>query len=134
MLTYFCLKVEGSRYISTFPLLHAAIGDSYLFGGPRGTNVLDGGAPFYDVYTCKDGAWITVACIEERFFQSFLDNFLAALPSDFALEGGWKPSISTRNDRAAWPRLRQFIEEGFRLHPRDYWAKVFHGKQIFFEN
>lgn len=115
------------RYVSTFALLDNTE-RSTLFGQPRGMNVLDGGAPFYDVYTCKDGGWITVACIEQRFFQAFLDHFLDALPSDFALSDGWRPSLSSHNDRTAWPRLRRFMEAGFRLHTRDHWTDVFHGE------
>lgn len=98
------------------------------YDGPRGTNVLDGGAPFFNVYTCKDGAWMSVACAEPKFFKRFLDAFLAALPSDFALVDGWRPSMSTRNDKNAWPKLQQFMEAGFLVHPRDYWTDVFHGE------
>lgn len=43
------LQVSGTRYVSTLPLLQAMLPSSPLFGNERGKNLLDGGAPFYDV-------------------------------------------------------------------------------------
>ncbi|KAH9919352.1 CoA-transferase family III [Amylocystis lapponica] len=93
----------------------------------RGTNLIDGGTPYYDIYTCADGRWMSVACIEPQFFRTFLDRFCSALPEGFALDNGWKPTFAVHGDRWLWPQLKEFVEKGFRLHPRDHWAKVFHG-------
>ncbi|KAL0954470.1 hypothetical protein HGRIS_003442 [Hohenbuehelia grisea] len=118
--------VSGARYVSSFPLLGALPGNS-LFGGPRGQNALDGGAPFYDVYTCKDGRWMSVACLEPQFFAVFLRNFLSALPDGFALGDGWRPTPDVQGDHAQWPKLKEFIEKGFLTNTRGYWEKVFFG-------
>lgn len=122
--------VSGARYLSSFPLLHALIPNSPLFGldNTRGTKVLDGGAPYYDVYTCSDGKWMSVGCIEPQFFAAFISNFVKALPGDFVdtLEG-WRPTLDMRNEVDKWPQLRDFLERGFRTRTRDEWTKVFHG-------
>lgn len=53
-------QVEGARYVSSFPLIFSNQKPGPFFGGPPGENVLDGGAPFYDLYQCKDGKWMSV--------------------------------------------------------------------------
>ncbi|KAI9000571.1 CoA-transferase family III domain-containing protein [Trametes punicea] len=118
--------VSGVRYLSSFPLLLLQLQTPH-FGQRRGTGLLDGGAPFYNVYTCADGRWMSVGCLEPQFFRAFLRRFLGALPSGFALEDGWRPTEADQYDTDAWPRLKTFIERGFALQPRDYWAKVFDG-------
>ncbi|KAH7928233.1 CoA-transferase family III [Leucogyrophana mollusca] len=116
--------VSGTRYVSSFPLLNAAI-SSPLFLEQRGGNFLDGGAPFYDIYTCSDGKWMSVGCLEAAFFAEFIAKFHQALgkePTD-----GWKPTQETHTNREEWPQLRKYLEDGFKGKPRDYWAEVFHG-------
>ncbi|KAI0360141.1 CoA-transferase family III [Trametes cingulata] len=116
--------VSGVRYLSSFPLLLSQLPTPH-FGPRRGEGLLDGGAPFYNVYTCADGGWMSVACLEPQFFRTFLQRFLRALPSDFALEDGWRPSEADQHDTDSWPRMKTFMERGFASQLRDYWAKVF---------
>ena len=119
--------MSGARYISLFPLVHAGRrSGSQLFSQPRGENLLDGGAPFYNVYTCSDGRWVSVGCIEPQFFQTFIAHFIEGLGPDFPLE--WRPSLETHANQQAWPRLRKFLDDGFRSNTRDYWTKIFHSK------
>ncbi|MFF5232375.1 CaiB/BaiF CoA transferase family protein [Dactylosporangium sp. NPDC000521] len=84
----------------------------------RGSNLLDGGCPYYDVYTCADGRWIAFGAIEERFFR----NALAVLGGgeDDELTGAHK-------DRARWPGLRAFLTGAFRSRTRDEWVRAFEG-------
>ncbi|KAJ8521342.1 hypothetical protein ONZ45_g1937 [Pleurotus djamor] len=119
--------VSGVRYISTFPLLASLDSSDSTFGKPRGQNALDGGAPFYNIYTCKDGRWMTVACLEPQFFIIFLTKFLEALPTGFALEDGWRPDLGVQGDKSQWPKLKEFFEKGFMTETRDYWAKIYDG-------
>lgn len=118
--------VSGARYLSSYPLLSVQL-HTLTFGDPRGTGLLDGGTPFYGVYTCADGQWMSVACLEPQFFRTFVRHFVAALPQGFALDDGWRLTEEAQSDMEAWPRMKQYIERGFKLHPRDYWSKVFHG-------
>ncbi|KAJ7052615.1 CoA-transferase family III [Mycena amicta] len=118
--------VSGSRYVSSFPLLSLLVPSSGMSMGERGSRLLDGGAPFYDVYTCNDGRWMSVGCLEPAFYKIFIHGFAKAAPPDFSIDG-WKPKAEDQFDRDDWPRLREYLTKGFALYPRDYWAKVFHG-------
>lgn len=118
--------VSGVRYLSSFPLL-LSLNRSGFFEGPRGTNILDGGAPFYGVYTCKDGGWMSVGCLEPQFFQTFLGIFTKSLPKEVSTLDGWKPSADSQLNRKEWPILKQFLEEGFLSETRQYWTTKFQG-------
>ena len=80
----------------------------------RGTNLLDGGAPYYDTYECADGRYVAVGAIEPQFYAAML----AGLGLDTA-------ELPNQNDVARWPELRARLTEVFAGHDRDHWAKVF---------
>lgn len=80
----------------------------------RGVNLLDGGAPFYDVYGCADGRHVAVGAIEPQFYAALLSG-LGLDPAD----------LPAQLDRDGWPRLRAAFTTAFLEHPRDYWTKVF---------
>ena len=126
--------VSGTRYVSSFALLHYLIPNSPTFGNGenkkngRGTKLLDGGAPFYSVYKCKDGKYMSVGCIEAQFFKVFVDRFVEQLPAPLLGKwGGWRPTAVMRTDEGTWPIMRRFFEEGFLTKSRDEWANVFYG-------
>lgn len=125
LLVHFLFQVSGTRYVSSYPLIHALLPKDPYFGGPRGTNILDGGAPFYGLYTCSDGKWISVGCLEPQFFAVFIERFLKALPEERL--HSWVPSVETQFVREEWPELRSFLERGFKSNTRSYWATVFLG-------
>jgi alpha-methylacyl-CoA racemase len=81
----------------------------------RGTNLLDSGAPFYDVYECADGKWLAVGAIEPQFYALLLDGL--GLAGD--------DSLPDQNDAARWPELHGIIAERIRTRSRDEWADVF---------
>jgi alpha-methylacyl-CoA racemase len=83
----------------------------------RGTNYLDTGAPWYDVYECSDGRHVAVGCIEPQFYAAFLAG--TGLDGE-ELPGQW--------DRDGWPRLRERFAEVLRTRTRDEWAAVFEGQ------
>jgi alpha-methylacyl-CoA racemase len=80
----------------------------------RGGNLLDGGAPFYDTYTCADGRWVAVGAIEPAFYQALLTG----LGLDDA-------DLPERLDRSSWPVLRARFTAAFLGRSRDEWAAVF---------
>lgn len=82
----------------------------------RGSNLLDTGCPFYDVYTCADGRWVAVGAIEEKFFANVLR--VLGLDTDDRLEGSHK-------DRSRWPALREALTAAFATRTRDEWAAAF---------
>ncbi|KAM6504213.1 CoA-transferase family III domain containing protein [Amanita muscaria] len=118
--------VSGTRYLSSFPLLQTLLPNS-VFPRPRGENLLDGGAPFYSIYTCKDKGLMAVGCLEPQFFEAFIKGFLGALPNGFALPDGWRPTARSQGNREEWPKLKEFLTRGFQTNTRKFWTDVFHG-------
>lgn len=94
---------------------------------PRVLNLLNGSSPFYNVYTCKDGGWMSVGCLEPQFFKTFITIFVETLSPDFDPHKGWKPSAEIQFKRDHWPKLADYLTKGFLTSPRDFWAGVFHG-------
>lgn len=78
----------------------------------RGTNLLDGGAPFYDTYRCADGGYVAVGALEPQFW--------AALVTTLGLS-----DLPAQHDRDRWPELRARLTETFASKSRDEWAGVF---------
>ncbi len=87
---------------------------SGMWSDVRGTNMLDGGAPYYDTYECADGRYVAVGAIEPQFYAAML----AGLGLDAA-------NLPPQNDTARWPELRAVLTETFASRDRDHWAKVF---------
>jgi alpha-methylacyl-CoA racemase len=86
----------------------------------RADNILDSGAPWYDVYETADGKYISIGAIEERFFNLLLEKL-----DLHALE--------LRNrDRSNWPRLRTILTEAFRTRTRAEWCSLMEGSDICF--
>ncbi|SDG32159.1 alpha-methylacyl-CoA racemase [Sinosporangium album] len=80
--------------------------------GPRGTNLLDTGAPIYDTYTTKDSAYVAVAALEPQFWAEAVELMgLTDLPD--------------RDDRSAWPALRERLAAAFATKTRAEWEEVF---------
>ena len=76
----------------------------------RGTNLLDSGAPFYDVYRCADGEEIAVGAIEPQFFAALL-GVLELAPG----------AVPDQNDQARWPELRAALTWAFAGRSRAHW-------------
>lgn len=82
----------------------------------RGKNLLDSGAPHYDVYLCADGRYLSVAPIEQKFRALLLDGL--------GLDQDTFPDIG---DRANWPAARRILAETFLTRSRAEWEEVFAG-------
>ena len=80
----------------------------------RGVNLLDSGAPFYDVYETADGGHVAVAPIEPKFYEEFIGRM--------GLAG---EDLPAQWDVGSWPRLRERLAAAFRTRTRDQWAAVF---------
>jgi alpha-methylacyl-CoA racemase len=81
----------------------------------RGSNLLDGGAPFYDTYECADGEYVAVGALEPQFFAELID----VLKLDHA---------PGQADIARWPELRDRLRSTFLTRTRDEWAALFEGR------
>jgi alpha-methylacyl-CoA racemase len=105
--------VDGSALITSFLYGMRATG---AWQDQRGSNLLDGGAPFYDTYVCADGGCVAVGALEPQFY--------AALLAGLGLDAAGLPA---QHDRARWPELRARFAAAFAARSRDEWAKVFAG-------
>jgi len=82
----------------------------------RGTNRLDSGAPFYDVYATADGRYMAVGALEDRFYTEFVTGL------------GLDPrTLPPRDDRENWPALREIFTQAFATRTRAQWSEVFEG-------
>jgi alpha-methylacyl-CoA racemase len=80
--------------------------------GERGTNVLDSGAPFYEVYECADGKMIAVGAIESQFYElllEILDVDIANAPAQFEQEH--------------WPETKRRFAATFATRTRADWLE-----------
>ncbi|PJI50449.1 MAG: carnitine dehydratase [Pseudomonas sp.] len=87
----------------------------------RGSNLFDGGAPFYGCYSCADGRLISIASIEPQFYRQLLELCEISDP-EFDLQ--W--------DRARWPSQRCKLEAIFRTRTRDQWCQLLEGTDVCF--
>ncbi len=100
-----CAMVDGAALIAaqTWSLLAAGV-----WTDERGSNLLDGGAPFYDSYECADGKWVAIGALEPQFF--------AVLKEKLNLK-------SAQHD----PALRDELTAVFLQHPRQHWSDLLEG-------
>lgn len=82
----------------------------------RGSNLLDGGAHFYDTYPCRDGRWISVGAIEPQFYALLLQK-----------TGISDPDFDAQWDRSRWPRLKAKLAQVIATRTRDEWCAIFDG-------
>ncbi len=82
----------------------------------RGVNLLDTGAPFYEVYETADGRYLAVGAIEPQFY--------AALVKGLDLEA---EELADQNDRAQWPAMKERFAAVIATRTRDEWVERFEG-------
>ncbi len=87
----------------------------------RGSNMLDGGAPWYTTYETADGRHVSIGPIEPKFFQTLCQAL--ALP---------ERCLGLQHDRARWPELRAAIGEAFRRHTLAHWCARLEGTDVCF--
>ncbi|MEQ2201290.1 hypothetical protein XENOCAPTIV_010253, partial [Xenoophorus captivus] len=98
--------VEGAAFTGSFLWKSLRLG---FWNRPRGENLLDSGAPFYDTYKTLDGQYLAVGAMEAEFY----DQLLKELP----------PQMSISD----WPELKQLFTECFASKTQADWLKIFDG-------
>jgi alpha-methylacyl-CoA racemase len=92
-----------------------------MHGEELGTNLFDGGAPFYGIYETADGRFVSVAAIEPRFYALLLGKL------------GLDPAtLPPQLDRAGWPEVRRRFAAAFRSRTREEWCRVLEGSDACF--
>jgi alpha-methylacyl-CoA racemase len=90
-------------------------------GPERASNRLDGGAPFYDVYRCADGAWIALGSIEPQFYALLREK-----------AGLSDPAFEAQMDRKRWPDLKGKLARVIATKTRDEWCAIMEGSDVCF--
>jgi alpha-methylacyl-CoA racemase len=97
-----CAMVDGAALISALTWSLKAAG---MWTDERGANLLDGGAPFYDVYRCSDGKWVAIGALEPHFFALLADKLgLRCGQHDAGLREELAAVFASR-ERAHWDGL-----------------------------
>ncbi len=110
--------VDGAASLQTMFFGFVAAG---LWKPQRGSNSVDSGSHFYQVYQCKDGKWISVAAIERRFYAELL-RLLEIDPA----------TIGEQMDPTSWPRGRALLAAKFSSRTRDEWCALLEGTDACF--
>ncbi|XP_062334256.1 alpha-methylacyl-CoA racemase [Osmerus eperlanus] len=105
--------VEGAAYVGSFMWKSRSIG---MWNNPRGENMLDSGAPFYDTYQTSDRKYMAVGAIEPQFYSQLLHGL--------GLDDADLPSQMSFSD---WPKLRQVFTDCFATKTQAEWRAVFDG-------
>ena len=107
--------VEGASLLGA---MFAGFLASKNWSEERGTNILDTGAPWYNVYETKDGKHVSIGSIETRFYEELLQKLGV-------------PDLG-QHQRQAWPQMKAQFEKAFKTKTRDEWCKVFEGSDACF--
>jgi alpha-methylacyl-CoA racemase len=105
--------VDGAAHLTTMFHGLMAVGN---WSTVRRSNLLDGGAPFYDTYETADGHHVAVGALEPQFYSELIERL-----------GLSEDGLPDRFDRAEWAHLRTRLAQVFRTRTRDEWVDVFEG-------
>lgn len=87
-----------------------------------GTNLLDTGAHFYDVFECRDGRYVSIGAIEPQFYAQLLSITGLDADEDFAIQ----------MDASRWPRLKERLAEVMRMKTSAEWCALMEGTDVCF--
>jgi alpha-methylacyl-CoA racemase len=87
-----------------------------------GTNLLDTGAHFYDVFECADGRYVSIGAIEPQFYALLLS--LTGLDRD--------PEFAAQMDASRWPHLKERLAEVMKTKTSAEWCAVMEGTDVCF--
>lgn len=108
-----CAMIDGAASLMTMFFNMKAAG---MWSAERDSNLLDGGAHFYDTYECADGRWLAIGAIEPQFHAVLVKGL--GLPED---------TFGNYMDRTRWAEHSQRVAEVVRTRTRDDWMTVFDG-------
>jgi len=110
--------VDGAAALMTF--FHAAQQAGW-WKPERGTNLLDGGAPFYDTYETSDGKYIAVGAIESKFYAELIAKL--GLASE---------DLPDQMDRSRWEEQRERFAGLIKTRTREAWCEILEGTDACF--
>jgi alpha-methylacyl-CoA racemase len=110
--------VDGAASLMTMMHSFRAMG---IWNDERGTNMLDTGAHFYDVYETADGRYVSIGSIEPQFYAELL-----------RLTGLEGEELPWQQDRNEWLAMKERLATIFRSKTRDEWCALMEGSDVCF--
>jgi len=113
--------IDAAMTDGVISLMNMIYGDfnAGTWNDERESNVIDGAAPFYNVYRCADDKWISLACIEPQFYRAFIDH---ADVEPSAFEDQWQGDD--------WPQQKNILESMFLKKTRAQWITHFESHDV----
>ena len=111
-----CAMTDGAASLMSMFYGFKAMG---MWSDDKGSNLLDGGAHFYDTYETADGKWISLGSIEPQFYALLLEK-----------AGLNDPDFQAQMDRSRWPSLKEKIARVIATQTRDHWDKLMEGTDV----
>jgi crotonobetainyl-CoA:carnitine CoA-transferase CaiB-like acyl-CoA transferase len=103
--------VDGSAHMMNLLMSTQAAG---LLSPNRGESFLDG-PPWSRCYSCADNEWISVQCLEPKFYAVFIEKI--GLKDD--------PDFNQQMDQSVWPKMTATLEQLFSQYPLKHWQELF---------
>ena len=110
--------VDGAASLMTFFHGFRAMG---IWNDERGTNLLDTGAHFYDVFECSDGEYVSIGSIEPQFYAELREKLELT-------DENWDQQMS----RSMWPELKAELAAIFKRRTRGEWCELMEHSDICF--
>jgi alpha-methylacyl-CoA racemase len=92
-----------------------------LWNPGRGSNMLDGGAHFYDVYETRDGKFVSIGSFEPRFYELLMEK-----------TGLDAMEFADQHNAERWPEYKRKLEAVFKTRSRDDWCELMEGTDVCF--
>ena len=110
--------IDGAASLMSMFFTMSASG---VFTDQRGTNMLDGGAHFYDTYETADGQYVSIGSIEPQFYALLVEKT------------GVDPALfEAQHDASRWPELKATLTDVFKTRTRDEWCEIMEGTDVCF--
>jgi alpha-methylacyl-CoA racemase len=106
---------------STLMAMFFTMSAAGAFTDQRGTNLLDGGAHFYDTYETSDGKYVCIGSIEPQFYALLVQK--AGLDAE---------QFAPQMDASRWPELKETLAAVFKSKTRDEWCEIMEGTDVCF--
>jgi alpha-methylacyl-CoA racemase len=114
-----CAMTDGAASLTA---MFYGMRSSGIWTDERDSNLLDGGAHFYDTYECADGKWVSIGSIEPQFYALLLEK--TGLSAD--------PAFAAQMDKSAWPALSEKLAAVIKTKTRDQWCAIMEGSDVCF--
>jgi alpha-methylacyl-CoA racemase len=103
--------IDGAATLMASTFAAAQVG---FWREERGTNFLDSGAHFYEVYETADGKYISLGSIEPKFYATLMEKL-----------GDEAVHFQDQWNMDGWPAMKEKMTDIIRRKTRDEWDAVF---------